>query len=210
MGANDAMNVFENTYYSSDSGSDSSELNIVDVSQEEEKGKIKYDDEERDHNSQIDDDDDDDDTDNECMEDEGYAFSHLTYEQNEAKAKLSMVFDLLNIPLINDKSIVVIDGCFLYNYFSVRSTIRPIRLKIDQVYRTLHKLCDILDGKLVHANDPNPYGLLISESNELLSGLKALFNKSKDAEQVRLKTIAARMWGREKTRKWYANSSFDL
>jgi hypothetical protein len=63
-------------------------------------------------------------------------------------------------------------------------------------------LCDILEGKSVQANNPNQHGLLVQESNELLTGLKKLFNESDNSEQIRLLTIAPEEWGREKVRKW--------
>ena len=79
----------------------------------------------------------------------------------------------------------------------------PIRAKVDEVYRNLHCLCDVLDGKTKESHDPNPHGLLVSESNELLDGLKKLFTESDDKEQVRLMTIAPQEWGRQKIEKWY-------
>jgi len=70
------------------------------------------------------------------------------------------------------------------------------------VYRKLHQLCDVLEGETEGAHDSNPHGLSISESNEVLSGLKMLFNDSSDEEQVRLMTIALNTWGRQKAEKW--------
>ena len=76
----------------------------------------------------------------------------------------------------------------------------PIRAKVDEVYRNLHRLCDVLDGKNKELHDPNLHGLLVSESNELLDGLKKLFTESDDKEQVRLMTIAPQEWGRKKSK----------
>lgn len=79
---------------------------------------------------------------------------------------------------------------------------QPIRAKVDKTYRLLHQLCDVLERKSDALYDPNPHGLLVSESNQLLDGLKTLFNKSDDNEQVRLMTIAPQQWGRKKIEKW--------
>ncbi|CAF3402296.1 unnamed protein product [Rotaria socialis] len=86
------------------------------------------------------------------------------------------------------------------------SRTRPIRSQIDQVYKYLHSLCDVLEGKSVQENDPDPHGLLVQESNDLLTGLKSLFNDSDCSEQVRLLTIAPEAWGREKLRKWFEST----
>ena len=83
-----------------------------------------------------------------------------------------------------------------------RSAVRPIRLKIDEIYRELHQLCDVLEGGNECSRDPNPHGLLLSESNELLGGLKMLFSNGSDQDQVRLMTIAPKTWGRQKVEKW--------
>ena len=77
--------------------------------------------------------------------------------------------------------------------------------------QNLHCLCDVLDGKTKESHDPNPHGLLVSESNELLDGLRKLFTKSDDKEQVRLMTVAPQEWGRQKIEKWdiILSSQFD-
>ncbi|CAF4747989.1 unnamed protein product, partial [Rotaria sp. Silwood2] len=75
-----------------------------------------------------------------------------------------------------------------------------------QVYTYLHGLCDILEGKSGNEHNPNPHELLVEESNNLLTGLKNLFNESYASEQVRLLTIAPKAWGREKIRKWFGSS----
>jgi hypothetical protein len=80
--------------------------------------------------------------------------------------------------------------------------VRPVRSKVDEVYRKLHALCDVLEGETERDHESNPHGLSISESNELLSGLKQLFDESSDREQVRLMTIAPKEWGRQKVEKW--------
>ena len=54
----------------------------------------------------------------------------------------------------------------------LRSALSPIRTKVDEVYRKLHRLCDILDEK--PQVDPNPHGLSISESNELFGWPKTV------------------------------------
>ncbi len=82
-----------------------------------------------------------------------------------------------------------------------RSTVFPIRIKVDEVYRKLQQLCDVLKGVAQASYDPNPHELRISESNELLDGVKKLFAESDANEQIRLMTIAPREWGRQKNRK---------
>lgn len=59
-----------------------------------------------------------------------------------------------------------------------------------------------MDEKSQVLHDPNPHGLLIHESNELLSGLRKLYADSDANEQVRLMTIAPKEWGRQKIEKW--------
>ena len=83
-----------------------------------------------------------------------------------------------------------------------RSTVSPIRAKVDELYRKLHRLCDILDEEPQVSYDPNPHGLRISESNEFLDGLKKLFAESDADEHVRLLTIAPKEWGRQKIERW--------
>ena len=83
-----------------------------------------------------------------------------------------------------------------------RSAVSPVRAKADEMYRKLHRLCDILDEKPQVSYDPNPHGLRISETNELLDGLKRLFPESDADEQVRLMIIAPKEWGRQKVEKW--------
>ena len=82
-----------------------------------------------------------------------------------------------------------------------RSAVSSIRVKVDEMYRKLHRLCDMLDEKPQVSYDPNPHGLRISESNELLDGLKTLFAESDVDEQVRLMTIAPKEWGSTKKSK---------
>ncbi len=84
----------------------------------------------------------------------------------------------------------------------LRSAVSPIRAKVDEMYRILHRLCDVLDEKPQVSHDPNLHGLRISESNELLDSLKKLFAESDADEQVRLMTIAPKGWGRQKIEKW--------
>jgi hypothetical protein len=79
------------------------------------------------------------------------------------------------------------------------------------VYRYLHGLCDLLGGKAQDQHNANSHDLLISESNELLDGLKKLFDESGDNERVRLMTIAPEQWGRKKSKsgKLFILSIFD-
>ena len=84
-----------------------------------------------------------------------------------------------------------------------RSTVFPIRIKVDEVYRKLQQLCDVLEGVTQASYDPNPHELRISESNELLDGVKKLFTESDANEQIRLMTIAPKEWGRQKIERWF-------
>jgi len=86
--------------------------------------------------------------------------------------------------------------------FFLRLNTHAIRSKIDAVYERLHGLCDIIQGKFVPRNHPNPHELFVQESNDLLAGLRTLFDESDASEQVRLLTIVPKEWGREKVRKW--------
>jgi hypothetical protein len=99
-------------------------------------------------------------------------------------------------------------GKFIYIRFQIyiltllRSTVIPIRQQIDHLYRNLHQLCDVLESKEENSNVPNPHDILVSESNELLFGLKNLYHDSDESDQVRIMTISPKDWGREKIRKW--------
>ncbi|CAM4971253.1 unnamed protein product [Rotaria socialis] len=131
-------------------------------------------------------------TDPESMdEDICHAFYELEHREEKAMEQLSNVFQLLNIDPIHDRSAVL-----------------PIRAKVDEVYRKLNRLCDILDEKSHVSYDPNPHGLRICESNDLLDGLKKLYADSNDSEQVRLMTIAPEEWGRQKIEKCWTFITF--
>lgn len=78
------------------------------------------------------------------------------------------------------------------------------------VSRYLHRLCDVLEEKAQDSRNINPHDLLISESNELLDGLKNLFAESNDNEWVRLMTIAPKQWDRQKNQKMLFSSSSAL
>ncbi|CAF1650662.1 unnamed protein product [Adineta ricciae] len=124
-------------------------------------------------------------TDHESMEEEtDHDFYEIEHQKNKSMKELSKIFDLLNIEPIHDRSAVL-----------------SIRTKVNEVYRKLNRLCDILDGKSQVSHDPNPHGLTICESNEVLDGLKKLYGDSDANEQVRLMTIAPKEWGRQKNRK---------
>ena len=68
----------------------------------------------------------------------------------------------------------------------------PVGAKVDEVYRNLHCLCDVLDEKTRESHDPNPHGLLVRKSNELLDGLNKLFTQSDDKEQVHRSLVLRR------------------
>ncbi|CAF1500343.1 unnamed protein product [Adineta ricciae] len=126
-------------------------------------------------------------TDPESMEEEtDHVLYEIKHQKDKAMKELAKIFELLNIEPIHDRSAVL-----------------PIRAKVDEVYSRLNSLCDILDGKSHASPDPNPHGLRICESNELLDGLKKLYADSDASEQVRLMTIAPKGWGRLKIEKWF-------
>ncbi|CAF4757870.1 unnamed protein product [Rotaria sp. Silwood1] len=159
----------------------------MDVSGDEINGDSSTDNEgEYDDNEEVDDESHQQD-DDEQSEDE--MLLETSYHEEQAMEQLSAVFKLLKINPVHDKL-----------------NTRSIRSKIDEVYTYLHGLCDILEGKSAQANNPNPHGLLVQESNDLLTGLKDLFNESDVSEQVRLLTIAPKEWGREKVRKWFGST----
>ena len=79
-----------------------------------------------------------------------------------------------------------------------RSKVSPIRRQNDELYRNLHDLCDVLEGKQEESNDPNLHDVLVTELNELLTGLKNLFNDSDESEQIRIMTISLKKWGRKR------------
>ena len=60
----------------------------------------------------------------------------------------------------------------------------------------------MLQGKAQATHNANSHDLLISESNELLDGLKKLFDESDGIERVRLMTIAPKNWDRKKIETW--------
>ncbi|CAF3007423.1 unnamed protein product [Rotaria sp. Silwood2] len=118
-------------------------------------------------------------------EDKGHALYELEHQKEKAIEELSKIFELLDIDPIHDRSAVL-----------------PMRVKVNEVYRKLDRLCDILDRKSQVLHDPNPHGLMIRESNDLLGGLRKLYADNDANEQVRLMTIAPKEWGRQKIKKW--------
>jgi hypothetical protein len=87
-------------------------------------------------------------------------------------------------------------------FFISRSRVAPIRRQIDEVYKNLHQLCNVLERKPKCSTQANLHELSIEESDELLAGLKKLFNESSAPDQIRLMTIAPKAWGRKKTERW--------
>ena len=72
----------------------------------------------------------------------------------------------------------------------------------------MHQLCDILEGKLHSSTTMDPHVPRIEESNQLLTGLKKLFNESNKSEQVRVMTIAPQECGWIKIQSWYVVLNF--
>ncbi|CAF3121768.1 unnamed protein product [Rotaria sp. Silwood2] len=153
-----------------------------DISNCDEEEENKTEQEESDNDDDNDEDGDDDSDEKESDDD---SFHELTYQQQKAMETLSSIFRMLNVGPIHD-----------------RSNVAPIRRQIDQVYTHLHQLCDVFEGKINCSSQANPHGVRIEESNELIAGLKRLFNESNAAEQVRLMTIAPKSLGRQKIERW--------
>jgi hypothetical protein len=84
-----------------------------------------------------------------------------------------------------------------------------IREQVDNVYRHLRGLCDILENNHPQSHDPNPHAIEIDESNKLLDGVKQLYEQSGDAERIRLMTIAPLDWGRVILRNWFNSSDHE-
>ncbi|CAF0842640.1 unnamed protein product [Adineta steineri] len=106
-----------------------------------------------------------------------------TYNNEQARTKLNLVFELLNIPTIRD----------------VRRS-KNIRQNVDRACSILYKLCDMLVDCTVPLND---HQLSMNDASELLSGLKKLFHESGEDEQIRLLTISPDGWGRTVVEKWF-------
>ncbi|CAF2855685.1 unnamed protein product [Rotaria sp. Silwood2] len=108
----------------------------------------------------------------------GDGLYELNYKQEKAKEKLTRIFEALDLPPVHDQSKVA-----------------PVRRQINELYRNLHDLCDVLEGKEEECNDPNPHDVLLTECNELLTGLKNLYKDSDESEQIRIMTISPKQWG---------------
>jgi hypothetical protein len=80
---------------------------------------------------------------------------------------------------------------------------KVIREQVDNVYRHLRGLCDILANNHPELHDPNPHAIELDESNKFLSGVKLLYEQSSDPERIRLMTIAPSDWGRIMLCKWF-------
>ncbi|CAF1022728.1 unnamed protein product [Adineta steineri] len=106
-----------------------------------------------------------------------------TYNNEQARTKLNLVFELLNIPTIRD----------------VRRS-KNIRQNVDRACSILYKLCDMLVDCTIPLND---HQLSMNDASELLSGLKKLFHESGEDEQIRLLTISPDGWGRTVVEKWF-------
>jgi hypothetical protein len=84
--------------------------------------------------------------------------------------------------------------------------VKQIQEQVDNVYRHLRHLCDILEKNDSQLSNPKPHSLEVDESNELLDGIKELFERSGDSEQIRLMTIAPAKWGRVNLCKWFGST----
>jgi len=128
------------------------------------------------------------------------------YLQQKAIEELNAVFQLLKMAKIRDE---LVSFLHLYVKFSAVFNSRRnkvIREQVDNVYRHLRGLCDILENNYAQSHDPNPHAIELDESNKLLSGVKQLYEQSTDAERIRLMTIAPLDWGRIMLRKWFESS----
>ncbi|CAF1510324.1 unnamed protein product [Adineta ricciae] len=107
-------------------------------------------------------------------------------KKDSAKEEVNRVFQALKMETIRDDR-----------------RIKQIRNQIDDVYRHLQNLCDVLEDNDPQLHLPNPHSLEINESNDLLNGLKELYKQSSEEEQTRLMTIAPLSWGRVMLSKWF-------
>jgi len=127
------------------------------------------------------------------------------YLQQKATEELNAVFQLLKMGKIRDGLVFFLR---LYVKFSVvfnSRRIKVIREQVDNVYRHLGGLCEILENNYAQPHEPNPHAIELDESNKLLSGMKQLYEQSTDAEQIRLMTIAPPDWGRIMLSKWFGS-----
>ncbi|CAF4859358.1 unnamed protein product, partial [Rotaria sp. Silwood1] len=109
------------------------------------------------------------------------SFEEKTLTKQLAKEKLNAVFQLLKMEKKSEMS---------------NRRLKQVRYRVDNVYRHLCRLCDILENKDLQVHDPNPHSLEIDEPNKLLNNVQELFKRSSDPEQIRLMTIAPMHWDR--------------
>ncbi|CAF1686356.1 unnamed protein product, partial [Adineta ricciae] len=188
MKVNDDESSPINQNKNNDDDNDAVDMDVNELNEEEKQnshmdsGLIAESDDDDDKSPQIDESPTDPESTNEGIDDVSYEFE---YKKDKAIEELSAVFKLLNIDPIRDRLVLA-----------------PIRTKVVEVYRKLNRLCDVLDEKSQLSNDANPNELTIQESNELLSGLKKLYDDSDADERVRVMTIVPKDWGRQKIAKW--------
>jgi len=100
-------------------------------------------------------------------------------------------------------------SCAKYSIICNSRRNKLIREQIDDVYRHLRGLCDILENNNSQSHVPNPHALEIDETNKLLDGVKQLYEQSSTAERIRLMTIAPIDWGRIVLQKWFNSSDHE-
>ncbi|CAF4037043.1 unnamed protein product [Rotaria sp. Silwood1] len=128
----------------------------------------------------------------ELLSEDGLALSH---SQNVVKEVLNDVFRILKIPTITD----------------IRNTEKLFN-QVNRACEMLHTMCENLlhnNKKKKNTEPPENDNLLLltlSEKNELIGGIKKLYNASDKLEQVRLLTIAPAHWGRQRLQNFFDSS----
>ncbi|CAF1542850.1 unnamed protein product [Adineta ricciae] len=107
-------------------------------------------------------------------------------KKDSAKEERNHIFQVLKVETIRDDR-----------------KIQQIRNQIDDIYRYLQDLCDVLEDNDPQLHLPNPHSLETNESNALLYGLKEPYQLSSEVEQTCLMTIGPLSWGKVMLSKWF-------
>ena len=101
----------------------------------------------------------------------------------------------------------------LYRYLPIwRRNIEKLFNQVNRACEMLHTMCEnLLHCKKREKNtepleDDNSLLPTLSEKNELIGGIKKLYNASDKFEQVRLLTIVPAHWGRQKLQIFFDSS----
>ena len=127
---------------------------------------------------------------------------HVLVKQS-AKEELNAVFHVLHVE--KNETSELLFRVFVRTKVSCYSRRqKKIRQQVDNVYRYLQYLCDLLeDNGSNEIRDPELYSISINESNQILQSVKELFKQSTWEEQIRLMAIAPHNWGRTELSQWF-------